>query len=166
MAYNDAIIERWLEEELDQEESLDLVCSDEDINISEDYVLGEQSGSDSEIEGEPETNSVEDNSEIRPLSPFQDFSSSDDDIPLQQLRSRPRKKNYTLVKIVFDGHHYQLLRAQEPCSITLFSKGRAYIQLIKIYSILHRHQLTSGTSFSPMKCFKKSYYIPMKRFKP
>lgn len=97
MASNDEIIERWLEEELLCEDDLQNAdYSDVDVNIYENFVLGEDSGSDSEIGGEEVTDLVEENTEFpRQTTRSVSFSADDDEIPLQQLRTRPRKKHKT-----------------------------------------------------------------------
>ncbi|KAL0809843.1 hypothetical protein ABMA28_011332 [Loxostege sticticalis] len=96
MTSNDAIIERWLEQELATEDDLqNAEYSDVDVNFGDDFVLGEQSGSDSEIDGDEVTDSVVETTNFVPQNTSLVLSSSDeDDIPLEQLRSRPRKRNY------------------------------------------------------------------------
>lgn len=95
MTSNDGIIEQWLEEELHSEDDVqNEENSDADVNISEDFVLGEHSGSDSEIDGADVTDLVEETTETPHQSTRSVSSSSDDDIPLQQLQKRPRKQNY------------------------------------------------------------------------
>ncbi|XP_026331127.1 piggyBac transposable element-derived protein 4-like [Hyposmocoma kahamanoa] len=94
MAANDELIARWLEEvPSDEEDLINGVFSDVEDDVGDGHVLEEISGSDSEIEGEEEpilTNLQTRNSPS--VSSVQ--TSSDDDVPLLELRSRPRKKNF------------------------------------------------------------------------
>lgn len=61
-------------------------CQEELYNEEDDFALGEEYRSDSEINGKEETDLVEENIEFRPQGTYSIFSSSDEDeIPLQQL---------------------------------------------------------------------------------
>lgn len=98
MALNDENIQRWLEQDLSDDENIpNDECSDVEADVGIEHVLEESCESDSECE---ETNEVE-NNENAPLEidlsstlPDEQELSSEDDMPLSQLRSRPRKKNY------------------------------------------------------------------------
>ncbi|CAH2086577.1 unnamed protein product [Euphydryas editha] len=92
MATSDKIIERSLEEELfsNDDDVLDSNCSDVEVDIDERHVLPCDSASNSEIEGDEEADLVANSQQ---QSSTLDFS-SDDDVPMCELRSRPRKNNY------------------------------------------------------------------------
>ncbi|CAG5019601.1 unnamed protein product [Parnassius apollo] len=84
MSSNDLNIERWLEEDLSDEENIpNEECSDLDCDVDLNHVLEESYGSDSKYEETAEReNSLCQNS----LS-----SIPTDDEPLSQMRLRPRK---------------------------------------------------------------------------
>ena len=92
---SDSVIERWLEQDLSDEEKIpNDEGSDVDVDIDIHHAL--EDSCDSNPEGE-ESNSEENRSIIvsqpQVLPTEQEFS-SEDDVPLLQMRSRPRKKNY------------------------------------------------------------------------
>lgn len=104
MNNNDQNIERWLQQEMsDEEEILDEDCSDVEPDVNEDLVQVEDCESASEVEGEnedvtsPLQPEITISSRSRSLSrSTQDTDSSDDDIPISCLQSegRRRKMNY------------------------------------------------------------------------
>lgn len=96
MTLNDKIIERWLEEDLssNEEECFEEQCSEHEADIDENFVLSCDSASDTEIEGDEMIDAPQESATSQPLVPNPDSSSSDDEVPLSQLRSRTRKKNY------------------------------------------------------------------------
>lgn len=91
MAVNDLIIERWLEDNIsDQENIPNDECSDVECDVGKDHVLEESSECDSDYEN------TDNNRNSPPRNSFSadEEYSSEDDIPLSEFRSRPRKKNY------------------------------------------------------------------------
>lgn len=95
MASNDSVIERWLEQELSDDENLpNDECSDVDVEIGIQHAL--EDSCESNTEGE-ESNSEENHgvivSQPQALPPEQEFS-SEDEVPLSIRSSRRRKKNY------------------------------------------------------------------------
>ncbi|KAK9893087.1 hypothetical protein WA026_023654 [Henosepilachna vigintioctopunctata] len=87
------IIESWLEEELENEDcALDGNFSDVE-DIDDDFVLAQEVGSDSEIDGD-DINLDEDCVGPQAETDSLGIYTSDDEVPLAQVRSRPRKKNY------------------------------------------------------------------------
>lgn len=93
MASNDSVIERWLEQELSDDENLpNDECSDVDVEIGIQHAL--EDSCESNTEGE-ESNSEENHgvivSQPQALPPEQEFS-SEDEVPLSIRSSRRRKK--------------------------------------------------------------------------
>ncbi|KAK2579796.1 hypothetical protein KPH14_012722 [Odynerus spinipes] len=109
MNKNDENIERWLQQEMSDEEAMpDEDCSDVEPDLAEDVVQIEDCESESEIEGDGDAISVQaSSSQPEPTGIVSSRSrstsrvshepdSSDDDIPLSRLQSerRSRKQNY------------------------------------------------------------------------
>lgn len=109
MNKNDEIIERWLQQEMsDEEVMLDEDCSDVEPDLGEDVVQVEDCESESEIEGDddaisvqgslsqPEPTATVSSRSRSPSRASNETDSSDDDIPLSCLQSgrRSRKQNY------------------------------------------------------------------------
>ncbi|KAK9877365.1 hypothetical protein WA026_009249 [Henosepilachna vigintioctopunctata] len=93
MTSKSTIIESWLEEELENEDcALDGNFSDVE-DIDDDFVLAQEVGSDSEIDGD-DINLDEDCVGPQAETDSLGIYTSDDEVPLAQVRSRPRKKNY------------------------------------------------------------------------
>ncbi|GBP12955.1 PiggyBac transposable element-derived protein 4 [Eumeta japonica] len=98
MTSNDVIIQRWLEQDLSDDENISNdECSDVEADVGIEHVIEESGESDSECE---ETTEVVSNA-IAPIEiessstlPSEQTSSSEDEGPLSELRSRSRKKNY------------------------------------------------------------------------